>query len=239
MTGLCKTAEFLASRAVERVQQAFRPATMASYRRKFRLFLAFCSFIQVQLSQLTPVVLLSFLEFLTHNGMSSLAIANHLSAVKTSLSMYGISVLPFLDPRIKYFQKSLTLNRQFLVKIKKIIDIDTLTNIVSVCDTMWMGQIFKALYLVAFFSFLGISNLVPHKIAAFSPLEQLTRGDIFLAPPGLHILIKWTKTMQTRDNVKIIKLPTLKASPLCPVQAVKNLLSLTPGNQDSTVSNQK
>ena len=96
-----------------------------------------------------------------------------------------------------------------------------------------MGQIFKALYLFAFFSFLRISNLVPHKIAAFSPLEQLTRGDIFFAPPGLHILIKWTKTMQTRDMVKIIKLPALQASPLCPVRAVKNLLLLTPGNQDT------
>ena len=39
--------------------------------------------------------------------------------------------------------------------------------------------------------------------------------------------------MQTRDIVKIIKLPTLQASPLCPVQAVKNLLLLTPGNQDT------
>ena len=223
----------LASRAVDRVQQAFRPATMASYRRKFRLFLAYCCFIQVQLHQLTPLVLLSFLEFLFHNGVSNSGIANNLSAVKSSLSMYGVSVFAFLDPRIKYFQKSLTLNRQFTAKIKKIIDINTLMDIVSVCDTMWMGQIFKALYLVAFFSFLRISNLVPHKISAFSPLEQLTRGDIFFAPPGLHILIKWTKTMQTRDMIKIIKLPALQASPLCPVEAVKNLLLLTPGGQDT------
>ena len=136
------TAEHLASRAVERVQQAFRPATMASYRRKFRLFLTYCCFIQVQVHQFTPLVLLSFMEFLIHNGMSNSGIANHLSAVKTSLTMYGVSVLPFLDPRIKYFQKSLTLNRQFTGKIKKIIDINTLTDIVSVCNTMWMGQIF-------------------------------------------------------------------------------------------------
>ena len=206
---------------------------MASYRRKFRLFLAYCCFIQVQVHQLTPLILLSFLEFLKYNGMSHSGIANHLSAVKTSLTMYGVSVFPFLNPRIKHFQRSLSLNKQFTGKIRKIIDINTLTDIVCICDTMWMGQIFKALYLVAFFSFLRISNLVPHKITAFSPLEQLTRGDIFFAPPGLHILIKWTKTMQTRDMVKIIKLPALQASPLCPVRAVKNLLLLTPGNQDT------
>ena len=206
---------------------------MASYGRKFRLFLAYCCFIQVQVHQVTPLVLLSFMEFLIHNGSSHSAVANYLSAIKTSLAMHGLSVFSFLDPRIKYFQKSLILNKKFAAKIKKIIDIKTLTDIVFVCDTMWMGQIFKALYLVAFFSFLRISNLVPHKISAFSPLEQLSRGDIFFSTPGLHILIKWSKTMQTRDTVKIIKLPALHSSPLCPVQAVKNLLMLTPGGQDT------
>ena len=48
-----------------------------------------------------------------------------------------------------------------------------LKDIVAICDIMWMGQIYKAMYLDALFSFLRISNLVPHKIASFSPLEQL------------------------------------------------------------------
>ena len=206
---------------------------MASYNRKFRLFLAYCCFIQIQLHQLSPVILLSFLEFLTENGVSNSAIANHISAVKTSLNVYGISTLAFYDSRIKLFQRSLALNKKFTVKIKKIIDVNLLNKIVDICDTMWMGQIFKALYLIAFFSFLRISNLVPHKISAFSPLEQLTRGDVFFAPPGLHIIVKWSKTMQTRDSIKILKLPSLNASPLCPVRALKNLLLLTPGHQDS------
>ena len=157
------------TRASGRVQQAFRPATVASYRRKVRIFLAYCCFIQIQLCQLTPVVLLSFLEFLTENGISHSAIANYISAVKASLSMYGISTLPFYDERIKYFQKSLALHKPFTATIKKIIDILLLKDIVAVCDTMWMGQVFKSLYLTVFFSFLRISNLVPHTVATFSP----------------------------------------------------------------------
>ena len=101
---------------------------------------------------------------------------------------------------------------QFSVKLKKIIDVELLKTIMATCDSMWMGQIYEALYLIVFFSFLHIYNLVPHKIASFSPLEQLTRGDVFFAPPGLHILVKWSKTMQTRDffSVKILKLPLLQ-----------------------------
>ena len=186
----------------------------------------------MHLHQLSTIFILSFLEFLLENGTSPSGVSNYISAVKSSLAMYGVSTLPFLDQRIIYFQKSLARQRQFSIKIKKIIDIPLLQKITSLCDTTWMGQIYKATYLVAFFSFLRISNLVPHSISAFSPLEQLTRGDIFFAPPGVHLLIKWSKTMQNRDLVKIIKIPQLGTSPLCPVKALKNLLILTPGSQN-------
>ena len=218
---------------MSRLQQAFRPATTSSYTRKFRIFVAFCCFINVSLHHLTPLILLSFLEFLAVNQISTSNMANYISAIKTTLAMHGVSTTAFYDQRISLFQKSMRMTRQFTVKIKKIIDVDMLKNIVSTCDTMWMGQIFKAVYLVAFFSFMRISNLVPHKISAFLPLEQLTRGDVFFASPGLHVLVKWSKTMQTRDSVKILKLPALSHSPLCPVMAVKNLLMLTPGHQDT------
>ena len=229
MTGIPVPARDLASRAVSRVHQSLRPATQASYKRKFKIFMAYCCFVNVQLHQLSTVFILSFLEFLLENGTSPSGVSNYISAVKSSLTMYGVSILPFLDQRITYYQKSLAMQRQFAVKIKKIIDIPLLQKITFLCDTTWMGQIYKATYLVAFFSFLRISNLVPHSIPAFSPLEQLTRGDIFFAPPGAHLLVKWSKTMQTRDSVKIIKIPQLGAAPICPVQVLKKLLLLTPG----------
>ena len=117
--------------------------------------------------------------------------------------------------------------------LAKIIDIPMLHKIVHQCDYMYMGAVFKALNLTAFFSFVRISNLVPHSQAAYSPLYQLSRGDIFFAHPGVHILIKWTKTIQTKNTVKIIKLPSLGASPICPVAALKKLLAITPGHSNS------
>ena len=39
--------------------------------------------------------------------------------------------------------------------------------------------------------------------------------------------------MQMRNTVKILKLPSLQGLPLCPVKALKNLLLITPGNQDT------
>ena len=52
-------------------------------------------------------------------------------------------------------------------------------------------------------------------------------------PPGLHLLVKWSKTMQSKNTVKIVKIPSLGKNPICPVQAIKNLLAITPGSQNS------
>ena len=181
----------------------------------FRLFLAFCSFIHCTLSKISPIIILAYLEFLTENNLSHASIVNHLSALQASFALYNINLSPFQDPRIKYYQKALALHKPFKVTLKKIVDVHTLNLIIQACDTTYMGQVYKAFYLVAFFSLLRISNLVPHSIKSFSPLQQLAQGDIIFAPPVLHMLIKWSKTLQNRNQIKIIKLPSLGSNPLC------------------------
>ena len=39
----------------------------------------------------------------------------------------------------------------------------------------------------------------------------------------VKILLKWSKTIQTRDQFKVISLPRLGKSPLCPYRALKTL----------------
>ena len=97
---------------------------------------------------------------------------------------------------------------------------------------MWMGQVYKAVHLTAFFSFLRVSNLVPHAEKSFSPAEQLAKGDVITSSDAVFLIIKWSKTMQTRDSVKIIKLPNLLQSPICPVRAINNMLILAPGQEN-------
>ena len=156
--------------------------------------------------------------------------------LKTKMTLCGLSTASFQDQRVKYFLKAITLHRPFKVKLKTVIDIDTLLLIARACDFIYMGQIFKAFYTLAFFSFLRLSNFVPHTAASYSPLHQLARGDVIFAPPpppGLLLLIKWSKTIQARNAVKILKIPSLGDNPICPVKAIKNLLSITPGASNS------
>ena len=83
------------------------------------------------------------------------------------------------------------LKKPFQAKLKKIIDIDTLQLIVRACDFTYMGQVLKAVYTLVFFSFLRLSNLVPHSASKYSSLYQPARGDVIFTSPGLHLPIKW------------------------------------------------
>ena len=149
------------------------------------------------------------------------------------LSSFGADISAFNDPRIKLYNKAIMRHRPLNPSIKTMIDILTLQAIATQTDRMYMGQIFKAAILVSFFSFVRISNLVPHSISAYNPLKQLSCGDIIFAPPGLHMIIKWSKTLQSKDKIKVLKVPSLGKSPICPVAAVKKLLFTTPGSNNS------
>ena len=182
---------------------------------------------------LSPAFVLSFLAFLTLSKLSPSVILNYISAIKAKFSILALDISPFCDPTIKYFHRSLLLHRPFKVSIKSIIDPSTLNHIVSQCDHMFMGQVYKAAYLLSFFSFLRISNLVPHSITTFDPNYQLARADIIFAPPGAHVVVKCSKTLQFNNQVRILKIPHLGSSPLCPVRALNHFLKMPPGSKNS------
>ena len=214
--------------ATSRLSEAFCDSTKKAYTALFRTFPAFVAFMSWELNQVNVFSLLCFLECLTFNGVKVSLMANYLSAIKSTFTIHGLDVSCFGDQRLKLYQRAVQLHPPLSVKPNKVIDINLLTQIVRQCDLTYMGQIFKAVYLLSFFSFLRLSNLVPHCAGAFSPLKQLARGDVIFKPSKIVLLIKWSKTMQKNNQVKLISVPRLLKSPICSVRAVANALALTP-----------
>ena len=95
-----------------------------------------------------------------------------------------------------------------------------------------MGTIFKAVYLLAFFGFLRLSNLVPHSLSSYFHMKQLSKGDFFFMAKEGIILLKWTKTLQNHNQARLLKLPILN-NDLCQVRAIKNCLKLVPGGNNA------
>ena len=210
-----------------------RPSTQLAYSRHFQNFLLFFTFASFNIQDFTVSHVLVFCEFLYKNNYSAAAMGNALAAIKSTLLTYGLDVTMFEDTRVAYYIKSIRLKQPFKASLPAIIDFKLLRQIVIECEKFAYPTLFKSVYLTAFYSFLRLSNLVPHSIGTFSALEQLAKGDVFFAPPGLHILVKWSKTLQSRNKVVILKLPSISDTVICPVFHIKQLLKSVPGGQDA------
>ena len=88
---------------------------------------------------------------------------------------------------------------------------------------------------MVFFSFLRLSNVLPHSVASFDHTRQLAHGDVIFGDLGAVLLLKWSKTMQNRKEFAIVSLPDLAGSNLCPILALKVMFHRFQGNDNSPV----
>ena len=112
------------------------------------------------------------------------------------------------------------------------IDISTLQSLLLFCDTRPHPLTFRALYLTCFFSFLRLSNILPHSSSTFDDTRHLARGDFLTSGVGAVLLIKWSKTIQDRKSITTIPLPNLGLSPLCPIVALRAMIHHMPAHSN-------
>ena len=82
-----------------------------------------------------------------------------------------------------------------------------------------------AWFLVALFTFLRKSNLVPDVADRISTKVPL-RADLEFSSQGASLHIKGSKTIQYQQRSLSIPLPCIPGSPLCPVRALRRHLHL-------------
>ena len=176
-------------RAWSTVRAAYRPSTQKTLRTHFSAFLSFCLFFNLQTSFKLDT-LLCFLQLLSESKLSPAAIANYLSSLRAWAKLYHIPQCDLYHPHTSLFLKSVNTNASFKPKVKGYFTLEMLENISTSCQHSQDPLLFRAIFLVAFFAFLRISNIAPHSEAAFSPFKHLLRKNVIFAPPGAHIPIK-------------------------------------------------
>ena len=213
---------------------AYRPKTRRCYQLLFRNFIGFCICSDINPSKISLQEVLAYLEYLLENGVSCNMLSNNISALKANFIMYSLQYELMDQPQVHLFIKAIKINRPLAITTRNIMTIDTLKNLIAACDSLTSPFTFKAIFLIAFFGFLRISNIAPH---SFRESRHLTRGDIQFTPPGMLITLKWSKTMQSRDKSHVIALPSLWPSLLCPVHALKKAIAhYKPKNHDPPIS---
>ena len=153
------------------------------------MFRDFCGFLVatgLPFSQVTHLTLLAFIEFLLQNAFIPSDTANYMAGLRASFVLYDMKTVPFQHQQLQYFHKAAKLQTQNFRKTKLYLDEKLLTKIITACDALQFPVIFKPLYLLAFFSFLRISNILPHAITSFDPTRQLAVGDVIFFPQCSH-----------------------------------------------------
>ena len=149
-----------------------------------------------------------------------------MSAIKAKFIMFDLDHAILDHPKVRYFVRSLKINRPLVVVKRNIMSLQVLSNLVKECNFIFAGKVFKAIFLMAFFGFLRISNVAPHAVGAFDPSRHLTPQDISFEPDCMKVVIKWSKTIRTRDRTHVLTLPRLRGSPLCPVRALRKAMAM-------------
>ena len=192
----------------------------------FRSFVAFSIVANVNIRQLSLSEALSYLEFLVDNRTTAHMVSNHVSAIRAMFVLYDIPYQLWDHPKIKYFIKSIKMARPLALPKKNIIDLNTLKSIIAVISNWPNSVVYKAVFLTAFFGFFRLSNIAPHAISEFDITRHFTGGDIFFQKDEVQLLLKWSKTMQYRNEYKLVSLPKLGKSTVCPYRALRNLMHL-------------
>ena len=100
------------------------------------------------------------------------------------LTVYNCEASAFRDHRIPLFIKSVKINRPLQPVFKTVIDEDVLLSLVLACDQFSHPIVFKALYLFTYFSFLRLSNILPHSLATSYASRHLCIGDLIFLRTG-------------------------------------------------------
>ena len=185
----------------------------------------------LSLGQVNIYVLLAFLEYLHSNALTFTNISNTLAGIRVFFILYALPTDLFKDQRIQMFVKSLKINRPLLLKTTPVFSIEMLQDIVLQSQKFEFPLVFSALYLLAFYSFLRLSNIVPHAFSGFDISRHLARGDVIFGDSSAVVILKWSKTNQLRDKVHYVTIPVIPQSLLCPVLARKNMLATIPGSK--------
>ena len=158
----------LASQVNIRIKKAYTQKTWAAYKHMFLVFLSFCCYINVDVTHVNVHIVLMFMEFLANNHLSVDSIRNYISAVTRYFKWFELQYEIFNHEKVNIMFRALQRSVSRPPSFKGIFQPQDVINIVNECDKYPWSQMYKTIYLMAYFGFLRISNMVPVSGKQFS-----------------------------------------------------------------------
>ena len=174
----------------------------------------------------TDHVILAYMELLAQNNLSSVTVKNHLSVLSHYFQLYNWPIESLQSRQVLMFVKSLKYNGLVKPKVKGVLNMGLLQQLVDLTLQGSYAVTLVPLYLLAFLGFFRLASLVPPSVGSFDNSRFPLVQDLVWAKPGLHFILKCSKTMQTSGQFKVVQIPKLSGSSLCPVTALQRLIKV-------------
>ena len=195
-----------------------------------RSYQTFCELRTLQSFHISAQSISLYITYLVTQKRAYSTILNHLSSLKHAQKFAGYYELTWSSDY--HFQLLLLGVKRFLGQAVSRKSAITPSILHAACNSfdfsiplhaaMW------ALFLVAFFTFLRKSNLLPDNKRQISP-KVINWAPLVFTSSGTNIHVSATKTIQCQQRSLVLPIPSLPGSRLCPTLALRHPLSLNPG----------
>ena len=215
---------------------AFQESTKRNMRTQLNSYLLFCDYCAFEPFPVSKQAFLAYLAFLSKSLSCYRSLVNYVNILKHINKSLGADFSFMHNYDAFLTQRALRRIMGDCVRVTHPVTVDILLNIFQHFDFSNQLHIcMHALFLVAFFSFLRISNLVPYASADCHADNAyfLKRQDVYFTASGAVLRVYRTKTIQFKQHVLDIPLPFIPNSILCPVTALKKYFCTVPALDSS------
>ena len=102
----------------------------------FKEFLGFLVAAGLCHHKVNHIILIVFMQFLSENGCSASNIANYIAGIRCQCIICDIDTTPYRHEQIQLFSKALKINRDLNPGSASLIDIQMLTDIIAVSNSL-------------------------------------------------------------------------------------------------------
>jgi hypothetical protein len=200
-----------------------------NHKRQASSFKRFCKHYGLGYWDPAPSTVAYYITYLSSRFTSAASIRNYVSGIRFMHRQREMEAQALDSFIVTTTLRAVDLTLRTPVRRKLPISPRLLVDMCKLCECLGdIGVAFKVAITFAFYGMLRQSNIAPAAEQKFDPSRHTCRGDVILAPPGVVLLIKWSKTDQCFGSVPLVPLPHVPESPADPVQAYRDLLDLAP-----------
>ena len=200
ISGAAPALQNLLHKAAQHVSTSLHHRTQQSYSSVFQKFFKFLLMHGLSMVNISLQSIMAFIEFSVAQGLVFPTICNHISAIKSQCIRFQLPSAGFASPLVTRVLKSIDLNVSRHLTHKLVYAISHLLSLVDTAKSHPLGLFPVPIFLLGFFAFLQISNIVSKSKFTWDSHVTLLRKDLIINSSSMDIILRWSKSRQSRSK---------------------------------------